>query len=853
MRHIRHSAFCILHSALCIVHCAFCIALALAAASASATPGWTTVQLTAANPYRKYQNALRDQLPYLFTNSAAKVANNTAAALTDGTILIAKKGNQVGNNSSIFYKLGDDPAGIDLKSVRITTSWTDSGRSQIKISKLFIKTVSGGDAWIELPNSSVTGPSGKNNYQATYADSDGALLAEGATDLWIYFNPAQQNSGAAYTEIEAEIGFEGDIYLPLTLNSSPFGTVTVSPSSPHGDNTFLLNTDVTLTATPAAGFYFYAWQGDVPAANAKDSTITMPMDDVRTITPIFTPGILDAPGWVCTNITSRNEYPEYANALRGRLPYIFTNGNASVAVSGASTFTDGVISLNSSTTKQIGNKSSLFYKLSDDPAGVSLKNVRITSSWKDTGRAQIKISKLFVKTVSGGDDWIELPNSSLTGPSSANNYQATYSDTEGTILAEGATDLWIYFNPAQQNDGAAYMEIEAEIEENGDVYIPLNLSFPSYGTVAISPPSPNGDNTFPLDSDVTLTVTPGPGYTFHSWVGDVPAGHAYDTSITIIMDDVKTVTPIFSSPWYYASNVMTDGYWRVTTSLSGGKRTITKVESIFPSSVLDFRKETIGTDAPIVALNNTVLNNKGWPVRDLLFPDSLTTIGDSCRQMYSLTNLVLSANLVSLGHCAFYSCSALRYVTPLLPETLATMSGDQTFQSAPLSGRLVVSNPNLTQIGSGAFQGSSGLKEADFSASGLSRIEDSFVFGQSGITNLWLPPTLTYFGKSTIYQCNALRSVYFQSLPSFHYQSFEGAPTTMRIVIFKDDTDWLYYLENSAASFTPWADLSASVKNTYTFTDNCKPYGRVKIGSAGTVVFVATRRRPDAPTVLFLR
>ena len=47
--------------------------------------------------------------------------------------------------------------------------------------------------------------------------------------------------------------------------------------------------------------------------------------------------------------------------------------------------------------------------------------------------------------------------------------------------------------------------------------------------------------------------------------------------------------------------------------------------------------------------------------------------------------------------------------------------------------------------------------------------------------------------------------------------------------------------------------LSASVKSTYAFTDNCKPYGKVKLCSKGTVVFVATRQRPNAPTVLFLR
>ena len=138
-----------------ILHSAFCIALALAAASARATPGWTSAALTTRNEYPRYMNALRDRLPYIFTNGNASASASTASSFTDGMIVL-KSGatKQIGNNSSLFYKLSDDPAGIDLKNVRITTSWNDSGRDQISISKLLVKTVAGGDVWSELPNSS---------------------------------------------------------------------------------------------------------------------------------------------------------------------------------------------------------------------------------------------------------------------------------------------------------------------------------------------------------------------------------------------------------------------------------------------------------------------------------------------------------------------------------------------------------------------------------------------------------------------------------------------------------------------------------------------------------------------------
>ncbi len=845
-----------------ILHSAFCIALAaLVAANASATPGWTSLALTSSsptrNPYPRYANALRypqDRLPYIFTNNNASVAASTASVLTDGTILIATKDKEIKNNSSLFYKLSDDPAGIDLKNVRITTSWSDTGRGQLTISKLFVKTVAGGDAWIELPNSSVTTGKSSKNYQAIYADSDGIPVAEGATDLWIYFGPTQQNGSAGYTEIEAEIAFTDDIYLPVTVSPSSVGTVAVSPASPNGDGTYLLNSQVTLTATPAQGLFFYCWQGTVPAGHERDNPLVLTMDDIKTITPIFTPGAVTSLGWVCTNITARNEYPEYINALRGRLPDVFTNNNASAAASTASSFTDGTIALASGDTKYVGNNSSIIYKLSDDSAGVNLKNVRITSSWNDTGRVQIKISKLLIKTAAFGDAWIELPASALTSASSAKNYQATYADANGALIAEGATYLWIVFNPAQQNNGGGITEIEAETEL-AEIRIPLTVNPSPYGTVAASPASSNGDGTYPLDEEVTLTATPAPGFTFHSWTGDVPAGHGFDNPLVLTMDDNRAVTPIFQGPWYYASNVMTDGYWKVTTTLSGGKRTITKVESILPCPILDFRKETIGTDAPIVALAGTVMNYKGWPVRDLLFPDTVTSIGDSCREMTSLTNLVLSANLSYLAHCAFYNCSALRHVTPLLPDTLTSLGGgNEQFRYAPLSGKLVISNKGFTTMGDQMFYRSSGLKEADLSRSGITAVP-SAVFRESGVTNVYLPPTVRSIADVAFYGANSLRSIYFESCPTSYgsSESMAGLPGNMRIVIYKDDQDWFDFFANDAASFTPWADLSASVKNTYTFTDNCKPYGRVKIGSKGTEIFVATRQRPNAPTFLFVR
>ncbi len=489
------------------------------------------------------------------------------------------------------------------------------------------------------------------------------------------------------------------------------------------------------------------------------------------------------PGWSVVTISAGNPYEDYRNILRGRQPYIFTNNNANAAISTAKILTDGSIRVNTNSdqyTRRIYKNSSLFYKLCDDSAGVNLKNIRITTCWNGGERSQLKIGKMYVKTVAGGDNWIELPNSAVASAYSAKGYQGTYADSEGAIIAEGATDLWIYFGTAQGNTrgDTGYTEIEAEATSDEEVYLKLSTPYPAgCGSLAVSPASADGEGNYLLDTEVTLTATPAEGYTFHSWFGNVPAGHAFDNPLTVTITDDLTIRPIFIGDWQWSGNVMTDGYWRVTTTVSGQNMTITAVSSDYASPILDFRKPIHGTDASPVTLNKNVLASK-TTVRELYFPDTLTSIGESgCRTMTALTNCVLSANLVSIGATAFYDDSALRQVTPLLPDTLKTLVSGENFRNVPLSGKLVISNRNLTSIPKHAFYFASGLTEVDFSRSGVTSIGEHAFRSASRCATFWFPPTLASVGEDVFYD-TPKTSVYFQSLPTFAQNRSRGLATT---------------------------------------------------------------------------
>ncbi len=66
----------------------------------------------------------------------------------------------------------------------------------------------------------------------------------------------------------------------LTTSVSPTGGGSISPSS----GTYDVGTDVTLTATPASGYHFDHWSGDV---SGNDTSVTITMDANKRVIATF--------------------------------------------------------------------------------------------------------------------------------------------------------------------------------------------------------------------------------------------------------------------------------------------------------------------------------------------------------------------------------------------------------------------------------------------------------------------------------------------------------------------------------------------------------------------------------------
>ena len=263
------------------------------------------------------------------------------------------------------------------------------------------------------------------------------------------------------------------------------------------------------------------------------------------------------------------------NVLAFLNPYVFTNDASEVDVTKAANLTDRIFSYKKENYVAIYNNSAIYWDLSskfeEGCNGVDLSTVRICSSW-DSGRAQIMVGNISVKTADSGDSWMTLDGSSLTGPSGAAAYAAEFSNKDGSLLAKNVTHLMIDFGPKQQNGWVSYIEIEASVVLHEAVKVQLNASAEDerLGSILLSQQA--ADNMYPIDTEVTLTAKPTVAESrFVRWYGDVDESQVYNDTITIKMNDTKDIKAIFAKDWVWENNVMSDGHFQVTTSIADGK------------------------------------------------------------------------------------------------------------------------------------------------------------------------------------------------------------------------------------------------------------------------------------------
>ncbi len=331
----------------------------------------------------------------------------------------------------------------------------------------------------------------------------------------------------------------------LSTSVSGSGTISLSPSG----GTYSGGTSVTVTATAGSGYSFLGWSGDL-SGSTNPTTITMSGN--KSITAIFvaqgTGGsgtILreywtNISGTIISSLTSNSNYPNtptgstqltslegpvnwadnYGTRIRGYL-HVPSTGSYTFWVAG-----DDYTNLYLSSDETAANATRIAYVEGYTNSREWTKYTSQTATVTLTGGKKYYIEVLH-KEASGGDNVAVA----WQGPG------ITQAVIDGAFLSPYVTSTTNYT---------------------------LTTATTGTGTITLSP----SGGTYAAGTVVTVTATPGSGYTFSSWSGDL-SGSTNPTTIT--MDGNKSITANFTqSTTNYTLTTATSGTGSVTLSPSGG-------------------------------------------------------------------------------------------------------------------------------------------------------------------------------------------------------------------------------------------------------------------------------------------
>lgn len=146
---------------------------------------------------------------------------------------------------------------------------------------------------------------------------------------------------------------------------------------------------------------------------------------------------------------------------------------------------------------------------------------------------------------------------------------------------------------------------------------------------------------------------------------------------------------------------------------------------------------------------------KGTDLKDVTFPDTVTSIGSGAFQDCGcLTVVVIPDEVTSIGASAFAGCGSLTSVT--IPTGITSIE-DYTFFGC---GRLAsVTIPgNVERIGTAAFANCGSLQTVVISE-GVKHIGDGAFQGCGSLTKVEIPMSMESIGNSAFYGCSSLTEI----------------------------------------------------------------------------------------------
>jgi len=147
------------------------------------------------------------------------------------------------------------------------------------------------------------------------------------------------------------------------------------------------------------------------------------------------------------------------------------------------------------------------------------------------------------------------------------------------------------------------------------------------------------------------------------------------------------------------------------------------------------------------------------PLTEIVFPDSLTEIGETCfADCTGLSSVAFPPNVLSIGFQAFHGCAGIQYLDFNSSTSLTTISPN-AFNGCSNTLNGIVIPDTVTRIGESAFT-YNGLISVHFGEnSTCTSIDDRGFFQCQLLQTITLPNSLTHIGEYVCSDCSALQLV----------------------------------------------------------------------------------------------
>ncbi len=190
----------------------------------------------------------------------------------------------------------------------------------------------------------------------------------------------------------------------------------------------------------------------------------------------------------------------------------------------------------------------------------------------------------------------------------------------------------------------------------------------------------------------------------------------------------------------------------------------------------------------------------------ITIPNSVTSIGyGAFMGCSSLTSITIPNSVTSIGDSAFEGCSSLTSIA--IPSSVTSI-GDDAFKGCSSLTSITIPN-SVTSIGRNAFDDCTGLTSVTIGTS-VTSIGDSAFEGCSSLTSITIPNSVTSIGGSAFRDCSSLTSIEIpNSVTYIGYDAFKGV---------------LNIVYNGTASGSPWGAkyINCYVDGYLVYSDDTK-------------------------------